>query len=101
MKVYKKNKSLDNRDIGKNNIISKRGLSVSDIIDYDIYDISKIIEILIEKLEHRYERAEEFIENNKKTLEQSYYAIGFYNGSCRAYDEILDLLIDLFKKKQL
>ena len=37
MKIYKKNKSLDNRDIGKNNIVSKRGMSKSDIIDYDIY----------------------------------------------------------------
>lgn len=97
MKIYKKNKSLDNRDIGKNNIVSKRGLSKSDIIDYDIYDVSKVMETLIKKLEHRYERAETFIEENKGFLEKSYYSIGYYNGLCRGYDEILDLLIDLFK----
>ena len=50
MQIYKKNKSLDNRDIGKNNIVSKRGLSKSDIIDYDIYDVSKVMETLIKNL---------------------------------------------------
>ena len=93
-------KSKNNRDIGKNNIISKRGLSISDIINYDIYDVSKIIRTLIEKLEHKYDRAETFIENNKEFLEKSYYTIGYYNGLCRSYDEILDLLIDLFKQNK-
>ena len=93
-------KLKNNRDIGKNNIISKRGLTTSDIINYDIYDVSKIIEILIKKLEHKYDRAETFIENNKEFLEKSYYTIGYYNGLCRGYDEILDLLIDLFKQNK-
>lgn len=89
---------LSNRDIGKNNIISKRGLTAKDIVDWDVYDVSKVIEKLITKLEHKYNRAEAFIESNKEFLEKSYFSIGYYNGLCRAYDEILDLLIDSFKQ---
>ena len=93
-------KSKNNRDIGKNNIISKRGLTASDIIDYNIYNVSEIIETFIKKLEHKYDRAETFIENNKEFLEKSYYILGYYKGLCRSYDEILDLLIDLFKQNK-
>lgn len=85
------------RDIGRNNILSKKNLKLTDVVgDYDWYEINRDIGELLKGIKHRYDRAEKFIEENKNMLDKSYYNIGYYNGLLRGYDEALEMLIKTF-----
>lgn len=85
------------RDIGCNNILSKKNLKLTDVFrDYDFHDINNDIGNLLKKIKHKYDRAEKFIEDNKDMIDKSYYNIGYYNGLTRGYDEVLELMIKTF-----
>lgn len=86
------------RDLKHNNVVKKPHLIVvkTNIYDiYDVYDPDKVIKKLqkiVDKIEHRLTRCENFLNDNKDQISLSYYTEGYYNGRARAYEDIIDII---------
>lgn len=91
------------RDLGHNNVVKRPHLDVwkTEFIhccDYNEETIKRISKI-IHKIEHKLERSEEFLKNNKDEISLSYYSEGYYNGRARAMEEIIDVFEEVLNEE--
>ena len=83
------------RDLGHNNVIKRPHLVIAKTNFNNIYDSDKATEKLqkiVDKIEHRLTRCENFLNDNKDEISLSYYTEGYYNGRARAYEDIIDII---------
>ena len=84
------------RDLGHNNIIKRQHLVVSEIDNiYNNCEVQVIEELqkkIIDKIEHKLDRCEKFLDNNQDCISLSYYSEGYYNGRARAFEDVLDII---------
>lgn len=91
------------RDLGHNNVVKRPHLVIAKTNIYDICNSDKVTEKLqkiVDKIEHRLTRCENFLNDNKDEISLSYYTEGYYNGRARAYEDIIDI-IDEYLNEQV
>lgn len=96
-----KNKSKG-RDLGHNNVVKRSHLIISKTDIYNIYDtdtITKKLQKIVDKVEHRLDRCEKFLDNNSGEISLSYYTEGYYNGRARAYEDVIDIITEYLKEQ--
>ena len=88
------------RDLGHNNIVKRQHLVVAEIDNiYNNCEVQVIenLQKIVDKIEHKLNRCEEFLDNNKDCISLSYYSEGYYNGRARAFEDILDIIEENLK----
>lgn len=96
-----KNKSKG-RDLGHNNVVKRPHLIIYKTDIYNMYNTDTITEKLqkiVDKVEHRLDRCEEFLDNNSDEISVSYYTEGYYNGRARAYEDVIDIIMEYLKEQ--
>lgn len=90
------------RDLGKNNSVAREHLDIwkkEDIPNYIKNNPTRVLlQRIINKIEHKFNHCEEFLDNNKDDLSLSYYSEGYYNGRARAFEDTLDFIKDILEK---
>lgn len=83
------------RDLGNNNVVKRPHLVIAETNIYDICNSDSVTEKLqkiVDKIEHRLTRCENFLNDNKDEISLSYYTEGYYNGRARAYEDTIDII---------
>ena len=102
MTTDKKENISARRDLGHNNAVKRSHLIIDDtyIYDFDRWELADKLQEIVDKIEHKFNRCEEFLINNKENLALSYYSEDYYNGRARAFEDILDIINDTLKCKE-
>lgn len=83
------------RDLGNNNVAKRLHLVISKAKIYDICESDKVTEKLqkvVDKIEHKLTKCENFLNDNKDEISLSYYTEGYYNGRAGAYEDVIDII---------
>ena len=83
------------RDLGHNNVVKRQHLVVDKIDNiYDNCEVQVIenLQKIVDKIEHKLNRCEEFLDNNQDCTSLSYYSEGYYNGRARAFEDVLGII---------
>lgn len=96
---------MSRRDLGKDNVVKRDHLDVvrkttfgkSSDFDRDAVDRFQTI---IDKIEHRLEHCEKFLENNQDNISLSYYTEGYYNGRARAFEDVIDIMTNVLNEEK-
>ena len=93
-----KAKYIMNRDTGHNNAVRREHLKVYEL-DLPTYleDAIPVLQKIVDKIEHKFERCEKFLSKNKDEVLLSYYTEGYYNGRARAFEDIIDVITNVIK----
>lgn len=87
---------MGRRDFGHNNAVKRKHLVIKPYRIWDVFESSekmaKKLQSIVDKIEHKENKCEEFLNNNKDNISLSYYTEGYYNGRARALEEVLDIL---------
>lgn len=87
------------RDNGHNNSVKREHLEVYDLdLPRCLEDSVPVLQRMIDKIEHKFERCEKFLSENKDQVSLSYYTEGYYNGRARAFEDIIDVITDTIKE---
>lgn len=89
------------RDLGRNNMVKRPHLVMAETKIYDICDADRITETLqkvVDTIEHRLTKCENFLNDNKDEISLSYYTEGYYNGRASTYEDILDIINEYLNK---
>lgn len=93
------------RDLGENNAVKRPHLDVwnTEYAQDNVYGRSsvKAIQSIIDKIEHKLERCEKFLENNQDNISLSYYTEGYYNGRARALEDVIDTFTDCLNDEKI
>nr|DAT97169.1 MAG TPA: hypothetical protein [Crassvirales sp.] len=86
------------RDTGHNNAVKREHLEIYKL-DLPTYleDAVPVLQKIADKIEHKFERCEKFLSENKDEVSLSYYTEGYYNGRARAFEDIIDVITDVIK----
>lgn len=86
------------KDFGNNNNVKRKHLNVFAIDNPNVaYETCEAFQTLVNKIERKIKRCEDFINKNKEMIDLSYYNLGYYNGRIRAFENALDLIEKLLQ----
>lgn len=100
--MSKKKFILKRRDLGHNNAVKRPHLDIWQIktpFYIEDYRVIEYLQQIVDKIEHKFERCEEFLANNQDLMTCSYYSEGYYNGRARAFEDVIDLIKDITEKE--
>lgn len=90
------------RDLGHNNSVRREHLNIEKGTEVPSYikdsPTRVLLQHIVNKIEHKFERCENFLSINKGEISLSYYAEGYYNGRARAFEDVIDLIKDTLEK---
>lgn len=86
------------RDNGHNNPVRREHLEVYKLdLPTCLEDAVPVLQKIVDKIEHKFERCEKFLSENKDEVYLSYYTDGYYNGRARAFEDVIDVITDVIK----
>ena len=89
------------RDLGHNNVVKRPHLNIAETNIYEIFNEEKVVDKLqkvVDKIEHRLNRCEDFLIANKEEVSLSYYTEGYYNGRAGAFEDMLDCIEEILNE---
>lgn len=87
------------RDIGYHNPVRREHLEIYKLdLPTCVEDAAPILQKIVDKIEHKFEKCEKFLSENKDEVYFSYYTDGYYNGRARALEDVIDTITDALKE---